>query len=797
MSEPELPKKRLGMNIMPDDVPRNEGGATDGKDGAVTDVAPTGGGASGASGGGAGCEKYICNCEELDEPIGKYNLAIDALSTKMTTVGIRDNLNVALADINRALKKIKGNGGPTTGDDCGCPDDMSSIIKHKLGEAAQKAYLSCCFDSGPNNPWTGEPAVETPCGKGKDAGLGDLPLFPCNNPIEIQDGSIAEINIYKIKCVKDTSKRCTEAGRTKIEHDDSITITIPDVGPIMEAGKQIAKIQAYLRTVKTAANGFFKIGGTTGNLQHEACITRLLHGMCTQRLNKPNRVFPNTRECDMAWSGNKGKITGYTNEDSFGNYQNCHALMNDLAFSTLTFGHNKYDTKRLGELDPNVHNGVRECGENRITVNDTLFALGSGDTPAGNAQAEQAIRTYLADLKKAFPGGCRDVDNGPIKEFKIITRTTCLSSTQEDCPCFASSANKPDLSDADKTEIIKLRAAIRALQAEMLDNDTRKDKISKRGTPLAEALDIATDKKDQAEIDRLTASIEELLANIAELNTMNTSLQNEIQVLGNKIELIQDHPEFTEGQCVKFTYRYCPANSTPPAPNDDKKIAGDLDGPGAGGSGGGAGQSHRNFFDLLNNILHQMGQNNPCPVENPFKVVYDSCTGNNMGEGEDGTSEAVPGKNPYDPGRQTGVNTGPTLSPGAPCSENDSVKQCPGFWQPGQRSTPCDHNQSKRAECVQRLQKIMKSWSSGIAIGKIEDKLSPIANVITGIVKAVKSINEAINDINPPVADECGSVSVTNIIKKIAVATGAITAATRALNKLKAITDAIAAEEDE
>jgi hypothetical protein len=798
----DTPKfKRPGMTSMPGSIDTNNGsgGDTNGAKGqAVTNVTDTGGGAGEGGGeGGAGCEKYICNCDELDGPIGEYNDALEALSDKIKDVGIKDNLNVALAAVNTALKKIKGKGS-AEGDDCGCPENMSGIILKKLGLAAKSVYESCCFDNGPNDPWASEEPSSTPCGKGKDAGLGDLPLLTCNDPISIEDGSSELIQISKIKCVKDTTKKCTEAGRTKIISDGFIDINIPDVGPIMDAGEQIAKIQAYFQTVKTAANGALDVGGAMGNLKQEACITRLLHGMCTHRLNKPNRVLGETETCDKAWAGIPRKVKGYSNEKSFGNYQNCHGLMNDLAKTTLTFGHSKYDQKNPGEEDPNVHNGVRECGENRITVNETIFAPGDGQTAAGGTQAEQAIRTYLEDLKKAFPGGCRDVDNGPIKEFKILKRTTCSSSTKEACPCFASSANKPDLSDEDKKKIIQLRAEIRARQTEMSNNDATKNKILEKGKLLAQAREVATKIGDVAEITRLTISIEKLETNIAELDTTNTSLKSEIQELNNEIGTIQANPEFTGGQCVQFTYRYCPANSTPPATNSDKKGAGELDGPGAGGSGGGAGQSHRNFFDLLNNIYNQMGQNNPCVGENPFKVIYDSCTGNNMGgeppePGEDGPSGEVAGKNPYDSGGQTGVNTGPTVSPGSPCSDNDSVKQVPGQWLPGQREAPCPNDQSKRAECVQRLQKIMKNWSSGIA--KIENKLDPIADVIGGIVRAVKSINEAMNDINPPVADECGNVNVTAINKKIAVATAAITAATKALDKLKEITDAI--EEDD
>jgi hypothetical protein len=154
----------------------------------------------------------------------------------------------------------------------------------------------------------------------------------------------------------------------------------------------------------------------------------------------------------------------------------------------------------------------------------------------------------------------------------------------------------------------------------------------------------------------------------------------------------------------------------------------------------------------------------------------------------------APGKNPYDGGNQTGANTGPTIEGNSPCKENDNVRGVTGMWRPGNAGQPCPPDQMLRAVCIQKIQRAMKNWSIGAS--KAMEKLGPIESVFGGLVKAINSINEAFNDINPPTADDCGNVNVANIRDKIAKATGAITAATNALDTLKELTDKFENEDD-
>lgn len=794
---PEPPKfKRPGMT-MPGNVPGNGGGATNGNNDAVTGVTPTGGGASGAGGGGAGCEKYICNCNELDGPIGEYNDAVDALGQQMQATGISNKLNQSLTALNNALVKITSSDPskkpPKDGDQCGCPEGMIAIIKGKLGPHADGVYNSCCMAGGADDPWGTEPGMVSPCGKAKDAAVknGVRLLFSCP-PIEIKDGITNGIIIAKIKCVKDTSKQCTEAGRTIITPDGSITINIPDVGLIMDAGKQITKIRNYLETVINVANGSFDVGGAMGSLKNEACITRLLHQMCTHRLNNPNRLYPRPEvrtACDTAWRM-------YSKQASTSIFHNCHALMNHLAKSSLAYGHNYYghDPSKKEIKSANSHNGVYDCDLRKIRVNTTVYV-----PPDSNPAA--AVQQYLNDLHAAYPGGCRGVDNNPITDVEIYSTKEC--ATEEDCKCYGDAPKTQD--PATKIKIIHLRGEIETRQRQIRKNNAEKVPLEEKNKKLQEQLNnlvpnpgttpvvlpgggVPTPGNDY-EKARLEAGIEVNNARIAELDEENSNLQIEIDARVNEIKDLQNNPAFPGGSCAEIQYRYCPANSTPPKLPNDKKD--ETAGTGAGGYGGGAGQFHRNFFDLLNNILVQMAQNNPCPGQNPFLGLYDHCTGRDT----DLPGNPAPGKNPYDDGGLTGVNTGPTIAGDAPCKENDNVRGVIGFWDSGRAEQPCPDSVGKRAECLQGIQRTMKNWARSALI--VMKQLGPIENVIGGVVRAIKSINEAMNDINPPTADGCGNVNVANIRDKIAKATAAITVATNDLDNLEALTARFKTEDDE
>lgn len=739
------------------------------------------------------CEKYICECSEIQSAIDDYNGAVDSLKSAMDQADLSSKLKSAVEKINEGLKSVNSGSNPDkapTDDNCGCPKGMSGMVGKAGGKGASSVYSACCLDGGKDDPW--KPGAETPCGKDADNALITAPLFTCD-PIEVPTSNDDQFpGLTKIKCVKDSSKKCKEQkGSVTVEPDSPKPkgrIGVETMNNLDKVAEKIEKTLDYLKRVDTIANSAVNVGGTNGNLKTEACLTRLLHAHCRQELNRPTRPGSNpggtaansmSRSCGSAANGRLG-----AGLDCLSNYDCCARLMNRLALNTLTFGHGK--GYKPGS-DGHTHNGIPDCGQNKVKSTQRIF-VPLGTNPAA------AVQGWLNSMNKAFPGGCRGLGtsgaNNPITDFEIKEIKNCVSA--DDCTEWNKNPGEiPNLPPEDQAELAKKQGEVTLLKREIDDfnagiknlkrqNDILQTQINKRKETV-----VPPGGAEDPEVTRLEGLKAANEAAIADLEDQIKTHNDQIILLQDEMLEIMNNPTFPGGNMVKFEYRYCPANSTPPT-NPNGPRGGETGGPGAGGAGGGSGQSHRNFFDLLNNINTQLGDAaTAIGCSNPFLPIYNNCL------------EGQQGREPYDKGGQSGPNTGPTVDNGAnngngsPCNHNDSVKTVTGIWNPGTANPgggpplPCPQDQMKRPECIQRMLRVLKGWQT--AAQPWQEKLQKANNVLGKIRGAIKDINNLMNDINPPDPDPCGKVDATDVNKKIDKVIEALEKAQDALDELKNI----------
>jgi hypothetical protein len=702
-----------------------------------------------AKGGGGGCEKPLCNCSELQPKIDEYNDKLQNLTSKINEIeNFPQKLENALKDINDKLKKIKADKKANNDDDCGC-DDILSKIKAAFGggsegQKASNLYNQCCGNDA-KDPFKNDP--KGPCGDAADS-MEDAPLIDCdvfsppvNNP--------KSIKLKVPTCKPMTAKQCPDnSGQVQLAIENGPEILLPNTEDQEKLFDQINKLDAFLSNVITAATDQ-PIGNGKGNLKREACLTRLLRKMCKKEIKGEDTAGP-TKGCASAGCGKKDNRGAPTNKWGDGpngaggnDAQCCGNFINHLAGKTLTYGH-------TGSTGGRNADSIPDCGADKNESQGLVWS----ETRGG---ADEAVKQDLANKQKNS-GGCRDPDGGPIKDYKIDRITPC---TEGDCPCgFFVPDTFEDPEKAEQSEVLKRQ--IRESQEELILLNKQKQQLevdmNVASSRMGQAKTI--DEKNQWEerYKELETQYETVIGNIINLEINISDLNEQLKELRGS-----NNP--TSGFCVEYTYRYCPANSTPR--EGTKQETG-----GGAGPGNDAGASHRNFYDLISKILAKY-DNGPC--NNPLSPHWNDCIGQ------------IKGNDPLKPsGRPESDNNGPTTKPDDPCEKNDSLKNLPAWYYndctgaDGNVPNEAVNGEQARPKCVQKLNRIMQSWAKQVRISKVREKLKIFADTLGNIGKALKEIEKLEKDMMP---DQDGNCDI-NTEKAANAISKAITAINRALENI-------------
>lgn len=723
-----------------------------------------------------GCEKYNCDCSDIESAVNAYNSELENLASKDILGQLNGKLKQALDDYAEKLKKIEYQPGSKTPgnkedcDQCGDCDTLKGYIKDALGSKRANAMMSCCSPSDQVDS-DGDP-VGNLCGKTKQAFSGmsnDLTpcekdaddqksavLFPCN-PFDGFELKSKEESKPKLKCKKEDGAKCPDAVKLSLTEDGQVTINIPDAEDMNVLQEKLSEIDTYLQNVNSAlSNAKGDFGGQTGALKREACLNTLFDMICDgkitgnnrPRINDPGKKKDNACKNAMKSLGCKGDKWP---QDL------CEQLSTEIAWgSTLTYGHMGDAPKgcpgnnewKKGEDKQNKDNDIPPCGEERIRTTLEVFVPAGGDPKAAQ---QQAINETLNDMREAFPNGCGtpsewDSSNGPNLR-KEQGDPKVIRECDGTGPCQGVPSGPKSVEAMKQTAPLKKQLADLKRTVDNLAFDRNKilDELSTIRKP-AKGEDIEKEqklrdalKKNQEDTQPLLEQMRNLQEQIAEIETSS-----------------QNHPI---GTVIEIQVSYCPANSTPKSSGGGAGDAGGG-GPNDGGNSNTENQenSNRNFYDMLRNLVEKTSQGNPCGASPLSQQLNDCFSGQT-------------GKNPIG---GTGNDSGPTLKPGGrggdgpgdPCSENDGVDSLGASGPCTPQNDPNRSHNTQRRRCIDRLNNIAQGLKSKLdSSGLLQSKPGTELQKLTS---AINELSSAISKIKQPKGDpSCSGFSTEEAVNSI------------------------------
>jgi TolA-binding protein len=736
----------------------------------------------------ADCEEYNCDCESINSAIDSYNSAVDAFASSIGGMtNLPDQLKSILQDVNTKLKNTDAalpDGTKGDCDDCGGITGINALIQkifpsrdgnqktnypRKLGEFTQpgsdlsSVYRNCCTGGiNPSNPFgnkNGSPQAGGPCGRAGDS-VENAPLFSCD-PLPPPDGIDSDydtIKIPKLECKpKDNAGACQDGkGGVSLETKDGAEIKIPKLkAGIGALSKRITALNKYIKGVNKLASQTQNSGGANGSLKDEACLTRLLDLMCSGQLQGGDSGGQRTAKCKN--SGCQSK-----NQQQPNNYHCCHQLMNEMALKTLTYGHTNSDpTGKAWNDKPN-------CLEDDMITSKAMAYVGPGQS------ASDAVTARMAQLASAFPGGCGDRNGGaPPRPPRLLPGN--INCDGADCPCR--DGVPQTLSDAQRKELYDLQKRLSDLRTEIPSLQQQKAKKENDKAKVEELYNKAKDRGDPAaSLAGIKKVLDEIIFEIIVINDSINARNTEKATVEKDIGVVLQNINTEPGSfCVEFEYYYCPANSTPRDGGGQETNTNDLD----------PGRSHRNFFELFNNVQRTMESlAGELGCENPIAPHLADCFGDQSGA-----------KSPFPrgvKGNPNSKNNSNTLAPDAPCAENDNVQELGSWFHPDCNGStgnpPVDKKNQPRANCVQKIFRIMKNWVRSTS--KLEGKLSDLEKGIGDLDKAMTEIAKLSADISVvPDNAPCKGFKTDDVVKKLEKVTQAVDNAQKALESLNSIKD--------
>jgi hypothetical protein len=774
----------------------SNGGGNLGGGGGGGGNAASGGGRPKVDVGGGGCEQYHCSCESVQDSIEEYNKAVTDLGATIDKLkNIPGDIKKVAKDINDRLKNIdaklpQGDGTkPNDCNDCGTAGDLKGLMKelfpsrsdgkanmHPIGEDGNglgtvtkpgsdigNLYMNCCAggEAKPGDPFNPtDPQNDGPCGRAGDS-IENTPLFICDDIIDFDDDVETDtIEISLLSCKEGTP---CEDGKPSITLDQipsGVKLELPKMSSKVDQFKDRLKaLKNFVDNLKDVTNKEQNVGGANGDLKKEACITRLLDKMCSGKLSGGGKevsdaVFPGTKNPNSA-CGRAGCTAN--------SFHCCHQLMRALADKTLTYGHTGVGPDGRGWNDkPTI------CPErDRVIGNDWAYI-----PPGGSAEA--AIAERVAKLEDLFPGcGKKDGSEGIVNPQPIPD--SLKPCVEGDCPCGKAA---PTVMDAAKQA--ELQNTQQELERKKEELETLKQGVKEaddHAKQLAQDLERARNEGALAiELDRIETMIQANIRLSVNLGLEITKVETQMQQLQNKLnDLMKDVNVADGAMCIKFAYGYCPANSTPKDGNANETNS----------NFGKAARSQRNFFDLLSRINESMGAlAKEIGCANPISPHITDCMGDQVKNGKKDPAPERDGKlRPKE-----SKNRGNTIKNGDSCSDNDNVAEIESWFYPeciGQDEAGRDKQSQPRAECVQKLFRIMKNWSRKVGDGKIGEKLSKLSEAISGLDAATKAVGVLAGDIAPDQPNACKGWTPTKLNSEIEKITNAVEKAEEALKKLQ------------
>ena len=666
----------------------------------------------------ADCEEYNCNCGQISGQIEAYNAAVDSLAGIFSSGGdIKDKIQAALQKLEDKLKGIVYNPADTPSDkkpcdQCGSCADLQKILQQTIGGRQGAAIISCC---GPNgNPICGGggnaiPNINdggpNPCGEDAD-NRRVLSLLPPGCDLFDDNYGETEIKIPKYKCVETPADKCKDKVKIALEQDGEVIIKIPLLEDTID---KVNKVFDYISSVKASLKKLQDLGGKINSLKQESCMVILLDILCSTVNTLGNDTANPRSACGKAISGAKFNVSK-RNAKSV-----CDQLMHELAYNhTGTYGH-------IGNVNPNARpdgdwrgGGVvttnpnagendknPNCSENeRVRTTSKVFVAAGED-------ANAVINAKFEQLKKTYPGGC---DGAGLRLDAINGSQDCGGGV----PCDCDPPTPPVLTEEELQQIVALQTEMAKLELELTAARAELKTITDRLNLLNQQLG-----RGGAGTDKIREDIAALTAKEAELIAINTPKDSRVNDIKQLIAELRSKRSNLIGSCVEYQYSFCPANSTPKTGKG-----------GGGGKGGGVTRGkefdHSNFFDLLRQIKDATQiDGSICGNHNPLGDAINDCFGSQRGK---------------DPTGGPGPDTGPTISDGAECSENDGVIMLPSSGPCGQQP-----NDRERRNCVVKLQNMANGLfneinKSGLSREGVIAKLSNLAKQLAGIGPAIQGI---------------------------------------------------------
>jgi hypothetical protein len=764
--------------------------------------AAAGGGRPEVGGGGGGCEQYHCSCESVKASVDAYNDAVAGLGSILN--GLKDipgDIKKVAKDINDRLKNIdaklpEGDGTKPNDckNDCGGPGDLKSLMKElfpsrsdgkanvhpimedkiglgtvtKPGADIGNLYMNCCAggESKPEDPFKPtDPQNDGPCGRAGDS-IENTPLFICDDIIDFDDTGV-ETDTIEVSLLSCKEGSPCEDGKPSISLDQipgGVKLKIPKLsGQADQFKDRLKALKNFVDNLKDVTNKEQNVGGANGDLKKEACITRLLDKMCADKLTGGPKDGAVTKGCQSAGcvspqKPSTGKVIQQPND-----YHCCHQLMRALADKTLTYGHTGVGPEGRGWNDkPTI------CPErDRVIGSDWAYI-----PPGGSAEA--AIAERVAKLEDLFPGcGKKDGSEGIVNPQPIPD--SLKPCVEGDCPCGKAA---PTVMDAAKQaelqntqqELERKKVELETLQKAVQEADQHANQLAEE---LAKAADAGA---PEIELNRIKTMIQANIKLSVELGLEITKVETQMQQLQNKLNDLMKNVNVADGaMCIKFAYGYCPANSTPKEGNANETNS----------NFGKAARSQRNFFDLLSRINESMGAlAKEIGCNNPIAPHIQDCMGEQVPNGKKDPAPDRDGKlRPKE-----SKNRGNTIKNGDSCSDNDNVAEIEGWFYPeciGKDEAGRDKQSQPRAECVQKLFRIMKNWSNKVGDQKIGEKLSKLSEAISGLDTATKGVAVLAGDLAPDQPNACKGWTPRKLNSEIEKITKAVQKAGEALKKLQ------------
>ena len=831
MSEPELPikHKRPGMNFMPNDVPPDHTDHSAGPKGkAVGNVAD----ADGNVGGGGGerleartensCEEFHCNCDSVQGSIDAYNEAVGELATSIGSIkNLQDTLKDIISHVNDKLKgidaKLRDGDGTNDCNDCGNIKNIEKLINTLLpttlsGKAVKvpgrlggmiatnkvemgNIYRSCCVGgvASPEVPFRPTtPQAGGPCGLAGDS-IENSPLFVCDLLVLNDAKEYDTIDIPTITCEPGNS---CEEGKPSISLDQQpggAILQVPKLSKSIDTlSERINSIKKFIDNLRDVTNAEQNVGGANGSLRKEACLSRLLGLACAGTLRgggeTDNDFFvPDTFDPRRYNSALEAKDrrkpwhpcyeAGCIQSNTYGC---CHQLMQELANKTLTYGHTGTGEGRGWNDKPSM----KDCPTKDIIVgSDWAYVdVAQNQTLAAAAAARGAY------LKTTFPGGCDGIQDVRVDPDSLVQ---CLAGVDDNlnslCPCASAAPSELDVVKRQKLQLLQNDLANSDEDLRTLTRDKIKAQklLDEEGQNFIAAVARGA---QEIELDHIKNTIQILNSLNLQLTFRISETTAKINILKENIaELMKDVRIAVGAMCVKIGYSYCPATSTPKKGGASETLSGVTF----------AARTQKNFFDLLGAIkqsMNDLAQEIGCA--NPIAPHIMDCIGTQIAQGK---KDPFPPRRPDDGRPPESKNRGNLLDIDAGCTENDNVAEIESWWYPyfvkDGIENGCLNNLGvqPRAQCVQKLFRIMKNWLRKIDAGfdpnpdnntSISYKLTTLQQGLGALNNAVKTILKLTGDLNPDKPNACKGWSGRRLSEEIKTITNVVITAQTALENL-------------